>query len=188
MATVYLHKKRKKRLEQGHPWIFSGEIERIEGEPAPGDIVSIHSHSGQYLASGYYNPASRITVRVVSYKPLEQMDTTFFTERIRQCMEHRRRFLPGTDSYRLIYGEADFLPGLIVDKFADVLVVQFLTLGMDIRKKSVVDALVQVVGPSGIYERSDVPVRELEELEQSKGVLYGECPRHVRILENGLLL
>ncbi|ARF67172.1 rRNA large subunit methyltransferase I [Paenibacillus larvae subsp. pulvifaciens] len=188
MATVYLHKKRKKRLEQGHPWIFSGEIERIEGEPAPGDIVSIHSHSGQYLASGYYNPASRITVRVVSYKPLEQMDTTFFTERIRQCMEHRRRFLPGTDSYRLIYGEADFLPGLIVDKFADVLVVQFLTLGMDIRKKSVVDALVQVVGPSGIYERSDVPVRELEELEQSKGVLYGECPRHVRILENGLHL
>ncbi|MBP1992863.1 class I SAM-dependent rRNA methyltransferase [Paenibacillus eucommiae] len=186
MAAVYLHKKRKARLEEGHPWVFRSEIERVEGDIDAGQLVSIHNHVGQYLATGYYNEKSQITVRVVSYGLLADMTVEFFKERILRCIDHRSRFLGDVDSYRLVYGEADFLPGLIVDKFGDVLVVQLLTLGMDRCKAVIVEALVELLQPAGIYERSDVSVRELEGLEQKKGVLYGECPRHVEILENGL--
>lgn len=188
MAVVILDKKRKKRLEAGHPWVYQSEIERMEGEPIPGQLVSVHNHLGHYLATGYWNPASQITVRVVAYEPVEAMTHDFFVERFRRCLEQRERFLPGARSYRFVYGEADFLPGLIVDRFEDVLVVQLLTLGMDQARKSIVSALVEVVGPAGIYERSDVPVRELEGLEQRTGLLYGECPQRVLITENGLKL
>jgi 23S rRNA (cytosine1962-C5)-methyltransferase len=188
MAAVYLDKKRKKRLEAGHPWIYQSEVERTEGGPVPGQLVAVHSHVGQFLASGYWNPASQIIVRIVSYEPLEKMTHEFFKERFERCLEHRERFVPGARSYRLVYGEADMLPGLIVDRFEDVLVVQLLTLGMDHVRDEIVSALVEVVQPAGIYERSDVSVRELEGLQQQKGLLYGECPRHVRINENGLQL
>jgi 23S rRNA (cytosine1962-C5)-methyltransferase len=188
MAAVYLQKKRKPRIEQGHPWVFRSEIERVDETAQPGDLVAVQAANGQFLATGYYNPESQITVRVVSYKPLEAMTTEWFEERLIACREHRARFLPQDRSYRLVYGEADFLPGLIVDKFGDFLVVQILTLGMDRCRQQIVDALVSVFVPAGIYERSDVSVRELEGLEQVTGSLYGECPRFVRIIENGLEL
>jgi 23S rRNA (cytosine1962-C5)-methyltransferase len=186
MAAVYLQRKRKKRLEQGHPWIFQNEVERIEGEPESGSLVSVYNHIGQFLAVGYINPKSQIIVRVVDYKPLEAMSQPFLAERIRLCLSHRERFLPNVEAYRLVFGEADFLPGLVVDKFGEVLVVQILTLGMDKCRRQIVDALVEVLRPAGIYERSDVSIRELEGLEQTTGVLYGECPQHVTIDENGL--
>ncbi|WP_409341362.1 class I SAM-dependent rRNA methyltransferase [Paenibacillus sp. MBLB4367] len=185
---ILLNKQRKKRLEQGHPWIFRSEIDRVEGEPAPGSLVPIHNHKGAYLATGYYNPQSQIVSRVVSYSPVADMDKAFFTERFKRCLELRRRFVKNTDSFRLVHGEADMLPGLVVDKFADVLVVQLLTFGMDSRRSVIADALVDLLQPAGIYERSDVSVRELEGLAQTKGPLYGQCPRHVRIVENGLQL
>ncbi|WP_025683126.1 class I SAM-dependent rRNA methyltransferase [Paenibacillus maysiensis] len=186
MPSVILERSRKKRLEHAHPWVFKNEIAKVEGEPEAGDLVNIVNHQGRYLATGYYNPASQITVRVMSYEPLEAMDQSFFARRFRDCLEHRERFVTGGDAYRLVYGEADFLPGLIVDRFGDVLVVQLLTLGMDRRRKEIRDALVEVIGPVGIYERSDVSIRELEGLEQTKGPLYGDCPRHVVVTENGL--
>ncbi|WP_434006920.1 class I SAM-dependent rRNA methyltransferase [Paenibacillus konkukensis] len=185
---MFLHKKRKKRLEGGHPWVFKTEVERMEGETEPGSVVHIYNHAGQYAATGYWNPASQIVVRVVSYEPIEEMTQTFFAERFRRCLDQRERFLPGARSYRLVYGEADFLPGLIVDRFEDVLVVQILTLGMDRVRDDIISALAEVVKPAGIYERSDVSVRELEGMQQRTGLLYGECPQHVRITENGLLL
>ncbi|MCZ8511162.1 class I SAM-dependent rRNA methyltransferase [Paenibacillus filicis] len=188
MAVVILQKKRKKRIEAGHPWVFKSEIDRIEGEAEPGSLVPVHSHNGQYLATGYVNPASQITVRVVSTSPLEAMSQSWFADKLKICRELRERFVPGAESYRLVYGEADGLPGLIVDKFEKVLVVQILTLGMERARSELVAALVEVMAPAGIYERSDVGVRELEGLEQRKGLLYGECPRHVTISENGLLL
>lgn len=188
MATVFLERQRKKRLEEGHPWIYANEIERTEGEPEPGALVDVHSHSGQYLATGYYNPASQIRVRVVSYQPLEEMSKAFFIERFNRCRELRERFLGEATAYRAVYGEADFLPGLVVDRFGDVLVVQILSLGMDKCRDVLTEALTEVFRPAGIYERSDVPVRELEGLEQRTGVLFGDCPRHVRIVENGLAL
>nr|WP_042162783.1 class I SAM-dependent rRNA methyltransferase [Paenibacillus gorillae] len=186
-AKIWLQRGRKNRLELGHPWIYANEIERVEGDAAPGGIVDVVSHKGKFLASGYYNPQSQITVRVVSYKPLEEMDAAFFRERLQQCADHRSRFVPDRDC-RLVYGEADFLPGLTVDRFNDVLVVQLLTLGMDMRREALIEALIDVFQPKGIYERSDVGVRQLEGLEQRTGVLYGECPPIIEIEENGLKL
>ncbi|WP_019636295.1 class I SAM-dependent rRNA methyltransferase [Paenibacillus fonticola] len=187
MPSVILQRGRRKRLEQGHPWIYNNEIEKIEGEPEPGSLVSVLDWRGKFLAAGYYNPASQITVRVVSYEPLQAMDTAFFIRRFEQCLAHRRRFVQD-NAYRLVYGEADFLPGLIVDRFGDIVVVQLLTLGMDRCRSSIVEALVSVLEPTGIYERSDVSVRELEGLEEVKGPLYGSPPQHVTVTENGLLI
>ncbi|GIP20545.1 class I SAM-dependent rRNA methyltransferase [Paenibacillus sp. J22TS3] len=187
MASVILTRSRRKRLEQGHPWIYSNEIETMEGNAQPGQLVQILNHQRKYLATGYYNPKSQITVRVVSYNPLEEMDQAFFEKRFEDCLRMRERFVE-ENAYRLVYGEADFLPGLVVDRFGDVLVVQLLTLGMDQRRDAIINALIQVVKPQGIYERSDVGVREMEGLEQVKGPLYGTCPRHVQVTENGLLI
>jgi 23S rRNA (cytosine1962-C5)-methyltransferase len=187
-ASVYLDRKRKKRLEEGHPWIFANEIGRIEGEPVSGGLVNVYSHSGLYLATGYYNQASQIRVRVISYEPVEALTKEFFVERLVRCKELRERFLGDSTAYRAVYGEADFLPGLVVDRFGDVLVVQILTLGMDVQRDVLVEALTEVFRPAGIYERSDVPVRELEGMEQRTGLLYGECPGKVQIKENGLLI
>ncbi|AJY76315.1 class I SAM-dependent rRNA methyltransferase [Paenibacillus beijingensis] len=184
-AKVILQRSRKKRLEQGHPWIYANEIERMEGEAAAGDLVDILAANGRYLATGYWNPASQITVRVVSRKPVDALDSVFFAEKFRDCQQHRRRFVEDKDC-RLVYGEADYVPGLIVDRFGEILVVQILTLGLDVRRDEIVKALVDVFAPRGIYERSDVGVRKLEGLEETTGVLYGECPRIVEIVENGL--
>jgi len=186
VPSVILERSRKKRLEQGHPWVYKSEIASVTGDPAPGELVSVLNHQGRFMAAGYYNPQSQITVRIVSYQPIERMDEDFFAARFEECKRHRQRFIEGENAYRLVYGEADFLPGLIVDRFADVLVVQLLTLGMDKRREEIVGALVRVMQPRGIYERSDVSVRELEGLEQRKGPLYGDCPRHVVVTENGL--
>ncbi|MGR6544975.1 class I SAM-dependent rRNA methyltransferase [Paenibacillus tundrae] len=190
MPSVTLERSRKKRLEHAHPWIFNNEIASVDGNPEPGDLVNVLNHQGRYLATGYYNPASQITVRIVSYQPLDfaQMDTAFFTARFQDCLRHRERFIQDGEAYRLVYGEADFLPGLIVDRFGSILVVQLLTLGMDRCREAIVQALIEVMQPEGIYERSDVSIRELEGLEQTKGPLYGECPRHVTVTENGLLI
>lgn len=186
MTSVYLDRKRKKRLEQGHPWIYNNEVEKIEGEVKPGQLVSILNHQGRFLGVGYINPHSQIIVRLVSYTMLEAMDQRFFEHRFQQCLEHRQRFLDDFSSCRMVYGEADFLPGLVVDKYEDVLVVQILTLGMERCREEIVQALISVFKPKAIYDRSDVSVRELEGLEQTKGCLYGVCPEKVQIVENGL--
>ncbi|GJM74645.1 hypothetical protein HMSSN036_68610 [Paenibacillus macerans] len=107
MAKVILERSRKKRLEKGHPWIYRNEIASVEGDPAPGSLVDIVDHRLRYLATGYYNPASQITVRAVSYQPLAEMDKDFFVKRITDCLRHRERFV-NEQSYRLVYGEADF--------------------------------------------------------------------------------
>lgn len=184
---LWLLKARKKRLEQGHPWVYGTEVDRMEGEAQPGDLVDVVNHQGRYLATGYWNPNSQIRARIVSYEPIAAMDAEFFRSRLRQCAEHRRRFVKDADC-RLVYGEADFLPGLVVDRFDDVLVLQVLTLGMDVRRAELLEALVDVFAPRGIYERSDVSVRTLEGLEERKGVLYGDCPPILEIEENGLKL
>jgi 23S rRNA (cytosine1962-C5)-methyltransferase len=185
-ASVWLNKGRRPRLEEGHPWIYSNEIAKMEGEAQPGQLLEVRDHRGQLLGTGYWNPTSQITVRIVAYGPLEVMDEPFFRNRFERASSHRSRFLGDGASCRLVYGEADFLPGLVVDRFNDILVVQVLTLGMEVAKEAWLPALIETFRPRGIYERSDVGVRTLEGLEEKTGVLYGECPRHVEILENGL--
>ncbi|MGC5328451.1 class I SAM-dependent rRNA methyltransferase, partial [Brevibacillus sp. SYSU BS000544] len=183
MAKVFLERNRKKRLESGHPWIFQSEVKEIQGDYAPGDIVEVVNHQGHFLAKGYINPNSQMIVRVLSYDPKEEIDIQFFIRRFTEAGEHRTRFVSNPKACRLIYGEADFLPGLIVDRYEDVLVVQILSLGMEVRRDLIKDALIRVFAPKGIYLRNDVPVRELEGLEQTKEVLYGECPREITIEE-----
>ncbi|WP_028595877.1 class I SAM-dependent rRNA methyltransferase [Paenibacillus assamensis] len=185
---VQLKRARKKRIERSHPWVFQSEVELVSGDPKSGALVDVWNEKGKYIATGYYNPESQIIVRIVSYEPIDVMDTAFFVARFEACLEHRDRFLQGAKAYRLVYGEADFLPGLVVDRFDDVLVVQIVTLGMDLCRDAIIEALVQVMKPQGIYERSDVPIREKEGLEQRTGLLYGECPRHVQVKENDLII
>jgi 23S rRNA (cytosine1962-C5)-methyltransferase len=188
VAIVVLKRNRKKRLEQGHPWIFQSEVERIEGEYSPGEIVQVVNHQGHFLAKGTINPKSQMLVRVLTYTSDEEIDQKFFLRRIRSAWEYRQRFLPGIRSCRAVYGEADFLPGLIVDKYEDVLVVQILSLGMELRKEMFLGALLEVFAPKAIYLRNDVSVRELEGLQQEKGFWYGESDTLVEIEENGLRL
>ncbi|MGF9909923.1 class I SAM-dependent rRNA methyltransferase [Brevibacillus porteri] len=186
MARVLLNQHRKKRLEVGHPWIFQSEVLEIQGDVEPGEIVEVTNHKGHFLAKGYINPASQMIVRILSYDQKEEIDYDFFLRKIKQAAEFRTRFVDNPRACRVIYGEADFLPGLIVDRYEDTLVVQVLSLGMEKRIDWIRDALVEVFAPTGIYLRNDVPVRELEGLTQGKEVLYGECPREVLIEENGL--
>lgn len=185
MGTVILKRQRKKRLEAGHPWVYQSEIGEIRGEVCPGDMVDIANHQGYFLARGYINLRSQITVRVTSYAH-EDLDGELIARRLQQALTWRERFLPEARSYRLVYGEADFLPGLVVDRFEDVLVMQILTLGMEVRRQPIIDALTTLVRPRAIYERNDVPVRQLEGLDLYQGWVLGDGPENVTIEENGL--
>ncbi|MGJ7036029.1 class I SAM-dependent rRNA methyltransferase [Anoxybacillus eryuanensis] len=186
MANVFLKRKRKKRLELGHPWVFQSEVDYIEGDFEPGDFVNVYNHQRHFLAKGYINPKSQMIVRVLTQNPNDELDAQFFMNRIRQAWAYRERMIPGVRSCRAVYGEADFLPGLIVDKYEDVLVVQILSLGMEKRKEWILQALLDVFQPKAIYLRNDVHVRELEGLKQEKGFWYGTCDTNVQIEENGV--
>lgn len=185
-AQLILKRNRKRRLEQGHPWVYQSEIEQVPDGLSPGDVVDIRNHQGVFLAKGYVNPNSQIIARVLTYDEQEQIDTAFFVRRLQRAKAYRLRWTEGADSCRLIYGEADFLPGLIVDKYDQYLAVQILSFGMEVQKSSLLEGLIQVFHPAGIVFRNDVPVRALEGLDQSVSIAYGDVPDRVTILENGL--
>ena len=184
MATAYLVQGKEKRVFNGHPWIFRSDIERVEGPFTPGDIVSVVSYKGKLLAKAFYNPQSQIALRIMSVKD-EPIDRAFIFRRVKEAVDYRRTFAD-LKSCRMIYAESDRLPALIVDSFGDVLVLQCLALGMERFKQDVVDALVEELHPMGIWERNDVPVRRLEGLDQTTGLLYGEVPDRVEMVENGV--
>lgn len=184
MAKVILKKKEHIDIVRGFPWIYDNEIARVEGDFSPGDIVDIYDVTNTFLGRGYINPKSKITVRILTRKE-EDIDKSFFFKRILQAWEYRKR-LVDTRSCRVIFGEADMIPGLIVDKFEDILVIQTLALGIDRFKDTIVEVLDEILQPRGIYERNDVPVREVEGLPQKKGFLKGVFDTKVEIEENGL--
>ena len=184
MATITLRKTRETRVRGGHPWIYASEIEKAEGAFENGDIVDVHDFRGKFIGRGFYNPASQISLRILTRND-EPCDRAFFERRVRDAWEYRK-LLCDPASCRLIYSESDFLPGLVVDKFADVLVLQSLSLGIERIKDMLCDILMEVVQPAGIWERSDVPVRRLEGLEQTTGLLRGEVPDTVDMVENGI--
>ncbi|HLO03694.1 MAG TPA: class I SAM-dependent rRNA methyltransferase [Symbiobacteriaceae bacterium] len=185
MAVVNLARGRHERVLHGHPWVFQSEVENIRGDYQPGDIVSVVGNRGMFLGKGYINPKSQIIVRMMTSHD-EPIDAAFIRRRIERAWQYRQRVLKDTDSCRVIFGEADFLPGLIVDKFGDILVIQSLALGIERWLDEIVEALNDVIQPRGIYERNDVPVRELEGLQQRKGFLTGEFDPKLVITENGL--
>lgn len=185
MAVVQLARGRHKRVQDGHPWIFQGEVEEVRGEFVPGDVVTVVDYRGRFLGKGYINPASQIIVRMLTNRD-EPVDRDFFRRRVERAWAYRQRLLPDVEACRIVFGEADFLPGLIVDKFGDVLVVQTLALGIDRWLPDIVDILDDLLHPRGIYERNDVPVRRLEGLEDRTGYLRGEFDPRLTIVENGL--
>ncbi|MDO3379237.1 class I SAM-dependent rRNA methyltransferase [Geoalkalibacter halelectricus] len=177
---------RERRLLSGHPWVFSNEIQRVEGAPEPGDSVAVHSARGAFLGCGHYNPRSLISVRLLSSKPQDIDLPEFFQARIAQALAYRRATYGELDGVRLVYGESDFLPGLVVDRYGPVLSLQFLSLGMDRRRDLIVAALQKLLEPRAVVARNDVGVRELEGLPQQVEVLAGEVPEQVMVSENGL--
>lgn len=184
MAKAFLIKGKDKRVEYGHPWVFKSDIDRVDGNFAPGDIVDVHSFKGKFLGRGFINPKSQITIRMLTYEH-EDINYDFLYKRINAAWEYRKK-VADPDSCRVVYAESDFLPALIVDKFADYLAVQTLALGIDRYKNEIVDILSDIINPSGIFERNDVPVRELEGLDQLKGFLKGEFDTKVLMKENGI--
>ena len=175
---------KEKRVYTLHPWIFRSDIDHVEGTFDPGDVVDIVSSKGRFLARGYYNPNSQIALRIMTYRD-EPVDRALIFRRVHEAIEYRKQFAD-LKSCRLIFAESDRLPALIVDAFDDVLVLQCLAMGMERFKQDVVDALVEELHPRGIWERNDVPVRRLEGLELSTGLLYGEVPDRVKMTENGV--
>jgi 23S rRNA (cytosine1962-C5)-methyltransferase len=187
--SIILKPKREKSLLNRHPWVFSGAIARMDGEPRPGDTVEVLAADGRWLGRGAYSPQSQIRVRIWSFDRSQPIDDTFFKARLEQALDLRRQILAGTDTdaCRLVGGESDGLPGLIVDRYGSWLVCQFLTAGTERWKETIVDGLEDLIpGLSGIYERSDVDVRKKEGLPMITAGLRGEDPPvHVDIQENG---
>ena len=185
MTKVFLRKKIANRVVNGHPWIFNNEVDKLEGEPSPGDITEVYTHDGKFVGKGYINPRSQILVRLLTRNRQDLINDQFFLDQLQKCWDYRRQ-LGYTENCRLVFGEADGLPQLIIDKFNDYFVLQTLALGMDAWKPAIVQALEKIFQPKGIYERNDVPVRELEGLPQQKGFLSAPFDTRIIINENGL--
>jgi 23S rRNA (cytosine1962-C5)-methyltransferase len=188
MTRVFLNKKISRRVENGHPWIYGNEVGAVDGETTGGAIVEVYTHDKKFIGKGYINPQSQIMIRLLTRDRNETVDEAFFYKNLKKAWEYRQK-LGYTENCRLVFGEADGLPALIIDKFNDYFVIQTLALGMDRWKPAIVAALEQIfgsVGIKGIYERNDVPVRELEGLAQQKGFLSAPFDTTILILENGV--
>jgi len=189
MNALILQPGREKSLKRRHPWIFSGAIARVEGSPASGGTLEVRSAKGEPLAVAAYSPQSQIRARVWSFTPGERVDAAFFRARLGDALalRERRGLARHTNAQRLVHGESDGMPGLVVDRYDDVLVAQFLSAGADRWREDILDALVDLTGCEAIYERSDAEVRRLEGLDARAGFVRGNrsaarCP----IVEHGL--
>ena len=197
--AVTVTEKAERALRGGHPWVFGEEVTALEGAPENGGIVDVRSRKGRWLGAGFYNEVSKIRVRLLSRNPNDRFDENFWARRLRYALEYRRAVM-GADFFsdcRLVFGEADQLPGLTVDRFGDILVTQTLCLGLERRKALLFPLLVRLLGEMGapvraVYERNDVAIREKEGLEQGKGFfaapgLETGLDGHVTITENGVV-
>ena len=172
------------RLRAGHLWVYRTDIARVDGGPQDGDAVGVVSSSGRHLGTGLLNTRSVITVRLLTPEDRD-LDEAFFRTRLERALALRARIAADSAACRLVYSEGDFLPGLIVDRYADVLVMQTLTLGMDKRKAMLARLLAELAGPRGIYARNDPAVRRLEGLPEERGWLAGGGATQVEVEEGG---
>ena len=190
-AVVTLKKGAGRTLKEGGPWIYDNEIESIMGSFTDGDIVLVHDFDGYPLGRGFINRNSKLTVRMMTRNRDTEVDESFIRMRVKNAWEYRKKVMDDISSCRVVFGEADFLPGLVVDKFADVLVVESLALGIDRFKVMIVDILKELMEADGIhirgvYERSDAKVREQEGMERYKGFIGAPFDTKVEIVENGV--
>lgn len=194
MNIVTLKPSKEKSLLRRHPWIYANAIDRVEGKPAAGATVIVRAHDGRFLARAAYSPHSQIRARVWSFDENEPIDHAFFKRRVQRAVAHREAMVTGTGAVRLIFGEADGLPGLIVDYYVEdggskrgQLVCQFMAAGVEAWKEAIVGALTSATGCPNVYERSDVSIREKEGLDQITGLLAGdEPPETIVTSENGV--
>jgi 23S rRNA (cytosine1962-C5)-methyltransferase len=177
---------REKSLRHRHPWVFSGAIERVEGEPGLGETVAVVAHDGAFLAHAAYCPNSQIRARVWSFEAADEIDEAFFARRLQAAIDRRATMAPGSNGMRLVHGESDGLPGLVADRYGDVVVVQLLSAGAERWRETWGALLTKLAGARAVYERSDVEVRGLEGLPPRVGPLAGEAPGAVRIEEDGI--
>ncbi|MBI4830316.1 MAG: class I SAM-dependent rRNA methyltransferase [Candidatus Lindowbacteria bacterium] len=186
MRTIKLKKNEDRRVRAGHLWIFSNEIANLDQHVAPGETVDIVTHGGSFAGRGYVNPHSLIAVRVLT-RDKEQIDVDFYARRIQQALSLRQLILPGEDSYRVVFGEADGLPGLVIDKYADTLVLQVSTLGMHTRLAEILAALPRAgLSARAVTLRADTPMTELEGFSGENRLLDGELESPVRIEQDGV--
>ncbi|MCE5182813.1 MAG: class I SAM-dependent methyltransferase [Betaproteobacteria bacterium] len=186
MHSLILHPGREKSLLHRHPWVFSGAVERVKGEPQPGETVAVRDSHGAFLALAAYSPKSQILGRVWAYRENETIDAAFLRTRLVRAIGLRQELGKVTNGMRLVHGESDGLPGLVVDRYGDVLVIQVLSAGIECWRDTLADLLVELTGCANIYERSDAEVRELEGLPARMGLLRGVLPSPLLIHEHGL--
>lgn len=177
MVTVTVHSGRERPIIQRHPWVFSGAIASVRGNPAPGEVVEVYSQDGSWLARGFWSSSSQLRVRLATWDATQPLDETWLRDTIARAVSGRERWLiDPAIACRLVFSESDGLPGLIVDRYGCYLVIQLLTQAMAVRAEQVVTALVDLLAPRGIYERSDADVREKEDLPIVAGLRWGEQP------------
>ena len=186
-ARLILASGRQRSLLRRHPWIYANGVRRVEGNPGPGELVRVCASDGAFLAWAAYSPASLIRARAWSFDETETIDAAWIEARLAEALARRTSLSRVTDGVRLVFGEADRLPGLVVDRYADHLVVQFFAPGVETWRDTVVDALQRLTGCAEVYERSDAAAREREGLPMREGVLAGSVPPpEVGIVENGV--
>lgn len=185
-CKFYLRKGMGRKSEGGYPWIYLSEVESYDGEYQNGDIVEVYNFKDKFIGKGYINNLSKIFIRILTRDVDENIDENFFKKRLHAAWKYRKRVIENTSCCRLLFGESDFIPGLIIDKYEDYYVIQCLSLGIDKYKSIIVKILLNEFNASGIYERSDIKVRKLEGLELVKGFLTQPFDTKIQINENGV--
>ena len=186
-AQLVLRKNQDRRVRAGHPWIFSNEVAGVDGQPADGDVLDVVDHRGAFLGRAYWNRRSLICGRVLTRRR-EEIDLEFFVHRLERAIAYRAAVAPGVEALRLVHGEADQLPGLVVDRYRDWLAVQVLTLGIERRADLVREALERVLAPRGVMRIADSPLRKLEGLPLERGIWWGEVPDTIEVTQQGFSL
>ncbi len=181
-ARVVLSRDWERRVDPGHLWVYAGHVQEVRGEPVAGDLVDLYTHAGRFYGRGFFNPHSKIRVRILTFRE-EPIDEGFWAARVEEAIRLRERIVSGTNAYRIVHAESDLLPGLIVDRYGEWLVMQALAFGMDRRKDLLADLLSSRTGAQGVYLRNDAKSRALEGLPLERRVLRGQGPTTVEIYE-----
>jgi 23S rRNA (cytosine1962-C5)-methyltransferase len=190
MSCALLKPEKDEIIINGYPRVMRADVAELKGEFEPGQIVDVLDSKGNFIAKGYANPYSRIFVRVLSYDPAEKIDAEFFFKCLQKAKEFRDKITERSDppekSCRAVYSESDFLPGLIVDRFEDHLVIQILTYGFEVRREILIDSLAEIFKPKSIFEKSDASIREQEQLKLRSEPVYGNPPEVIPFKQHGL--
>lgn len=189
MVEIKLKKGKEKAVWQRHPWVFSGALEKVKGSPSNGDVVKVLANDGDFLAYGYFNDQSRVAIRLIEWQEDAKIDRAWYAQKLKNAIDARWHLQTAqTSALRLVFSEADFLPGLIVDKYADFLSVQILSSGIEQAKPIIIELLVELLQPKGIFDRSDATARTHEGITAENGLLWGQAPeKFIAVKENGIV-